>query len=237
MDKNKVSENKKVFSYWGLFTLFFVFLISLVVLLLVLPRTFAPKVTMEVYSQADGKAFSRDVEVDIFNDPKLNNQMLVHPYSKGSFSFAVYNNSESDMLPYYIEIESENPDQIPLIFSLQKNGQYIYGGNEEVEMELITYRKFEESYLLGKNTDMYTLKWQWKTESDVDDTLIGDSGEQFYKLILRAVGTVDEIEIPQTGDRSKLKIFICLAFVSFLLIILIRFREKKEEDVDLQEGS
>ena len=236
MDKNNLSISKKtVFSYWGLFILFFVFLISLVILLLVLPSTFAANVTMEVYSQADGKAFGQDVEMNIFNDPNLEDQRLVHPYSKGCFSFDVYNNSDSQLLSYYIELLSDNPNQVPLAFSLQRNGEYVFGGSKESEMEEIDHETLETIYLSGKTTDMYTLKWQWKTESDEKDTLIGDGPDQFYKLTLRAVGTQHDVEIPQTGDNSRLCVLIIIAVISLIIIVLVRCREKKEEDVDLQE--
>ena len=119
-------NNKLSVVPWFFLALFFLIL-SAVIAFAILPRSLAAGVTMEVYQQQGRKAFGQTTSLDIFNDPDLGGQKLVHPFSEGSYTFAVYNNSDSDPLPYTIAITETNPHDIPLVFSLQKNDVYVYG--------------------------------------------------------------------------------------------------------------
>jgi|GEM_PF-3987561 len=158
------------------------------------PKSWAAEVTMEVYQQKDGKIFGTETVLDVFDNPKLGGKKLVAPFTKGTYTFAVHNNSDSKVLPYTLNIKSENPHNIPLVFNIEKNGDFLFGGEGLSNMLLFTELDLPESLLAGNLVDLYTLNWEWKTENDVIDTAIGNDGTQLYKLFITAVGTAEEIE-------------------------------------------
>ena len=160
----------------------------------VIPKSWAAEVTMEVYQQKDGKIFGTNTTLDIFNNPKLGSKELIAPFTTGSYSFAVHNNSNSRSLPYSLSITADNPHNVPLVFSIEKNGQFVYGGNGLSNMQLLTAFEIPESFLAGNRVDMYTLKWEWKTASDAIDTAIGNDGTQLYKLFINVTGTIEEVD-------------------------------------------
>jgi len=207
-------------------------IISAVVALTVIPRTLAAQVTMEVYQQADGKVFGKETQLDIFQDPKLKGQKLVHPFSEGSYTFAVHNSSNSAALPYSLEITGANPEDIPLVFDLKKNGEYIHGGEGFENMVPFSELNFPELLLEGKRTDLYTIHWKWKTTSDEIDTAIGNIGTQTYTLLIQATGSIAETRVtgPNTGDNTQIFVWFALALVSAVLILLLLFFKKRKDD-------
>ena len=234
--------------------LFLVLMTSLAVVNLVIPKTLAAQVTMEVYQQADGKAFGRETSLDIFKNEAFDGEKIVAPYSSGSYTFAVFNNAESNILPYTLSLTSSNPDHIPLVFSLQKNGEYIYGGASDDEMISLTELDFNDVKLNGRQTDMYTIHWRWDTFDDKSDTAIGTLATErdlLYRLTVTATGTISEDNLPnndsgvkgtmntiinslpKTGDNISYLPWIAFALGAFLLIILLIYkRRKKKEDVN-----
>ena len=222
---------------WGFLVLIF-FMLSATIVFSVIPKSLAAQTTMEVYQQEGQKVFGKETSFDIFNDSKLGGQKLVHPFTEGSYTFAIYNNANSDPLPYSLDITGTNPDEIPLIFSLQKNGEYVYGGEGKPNMIPLSEINFPETLLNGKKTDIYTVKWEWKTESDIIDTAIGNDGTQLYTLIIKATGTILETNVPITGDRSNIFIWFFVMLVSILLLFILPFRKrKKDEDENNQSSS
>ena len=243
--------NKKLYTIPWLFLALMIFVTSAVILFSILPRTLAAQTTMEVYQQEGGKTFGREVSLDVFNDPKLGGQKLLQPFTKGSYTFAVYNNSNSTPLPYSVKFTAINPDGIPIVFSIRKNGDYIYGGAKTADMIPISENNFSKFFLGGKKTDMYTLNWEWKTESDAIDTAIGEKGVQTYKLIIAATGTIFEegdeefldgelpgSDITDTGDNFNSLIWIILLIISVLMIVVlvwwIIYKRRKDKDEDTE---
>jgi len=216
-----------------LFLALFVFIISVVIAFSVIPRTLAAQVTMVVYQQSDGKVFGKETQLDIFQDPKLGGQKLVHPFSEGSYTFAVHNSAKSAPLPYSLEITGTNPEDIPLVFNLTKNGEYVHGGAGFANMVPFSELNFPELMLDGKRTDLYTIHWKWKTTSDEIDTAIGNIGTQTYTLVIKAVGSIPESAAPKTGDSAKLFVWFSLALASALLLfVLLFFKRRKEKRGD-----
>ena len=205
-------------------------------------RALAAEVTMEVYQVADGKVFGQKTSLDVFNHPRLGGKKLLAPYSKGIYSFAVYNNSKSRALPYSLDIEVDNPEGIPLVASLRKNGQYIFAGAAPGGLLPLSTFSIPEAPLAGENTDLYTLEWEWRTESDEKDTEIGNDGSQEYTLTITATGTMEEEDISpkparpvkidkNTGDSARILVWLVLAIMgALLLIIVLRRHRKRDED-------
>ena len=232
----KAKTSRRPGTPW-LFLALIVFVLTAVIGSSALPRTLAAEDVMVVYQQKDGKIFGLTTSLDIFDDPKLGGQKLVHPFTKGTYTFAVFNNSGSALLPYALDIIAENPDNIPLVFSVQKNGVYVFGGADKASMLPITEINFPEISLGGKKTDTYTLKWEWKTESDAQDTAIGNIGTQLYTLTIRATGTISEGEGPGTGDAYHRLLWVMLILVCVLLLFLLLYKRRKDEDEETVQAA
>ena|GEM_PF-2995148 len=159
-----------------------------------IPWSWAAQNTMMVYQQKDGKIFGNATTLEIFDNPKLGGQKLVAPFTKGSYEFAVHNSADNERLPYSLSIAADNPENIPLVFNVTKNGKYIFGGESLSDMRLLTELKFPELLLEARRSDIYMLQWEWKTESDELDTAIGNNGTQRYNLTITAIGTVEEVK-------------------------------------------
>jgi len=204
----------------------------MVIVLAIIPHSLAALTTMEVYQQEGRKAFGQETSLDIWGDPTLGGQKLVHPFTKGSYTFAVHNNSNSDPLPYSLAILSTNPDDIPLVFSILKNGEYIYGGEGKSNMIYFTEINFTETTLGGNKTNLYTVKWEWKTDSDEADTIIGNNGTQIYKLTVTATGTIPEVNDlpPKTGDGFNMIIWFIIMNSSMLILFILLFYKRKEDE-------
>lgn len=237
----------------GIACLFLLVVISGIVAFSSIPNTLAAKVTMEVYQQADGKAFGKETQLDIFSNDNhyLDGENLVAPYSSGSYTFAVYNSAASNLLPYTLNLASTNQDNIPLVFSLEKNGEYIYGGANDDSMLPLTEINLEDLSLNGNGTDLYTIHWRWKTTSDEEDTAFGTLAVErdlIYKLVITATGSIDESvlpdkggngivekikdSLPKTGDVANILTWVIFGGLALLLIIwiLLAKRRKKDED-------
>lgn len=232
-EKTRTHKTKKHTGTSWIFLILIVFLLSSVMCFSIIPRSLAAQVTMEVYQQEGRKAFGQETSLDIFNDPKLGGEKLVHPFSKGTYTFEVYNNSNSNPLPYSLTITGTNLDDIPLFFSLQKNGEYIFGDAGISNMLPLSEIVIPEKMLDGRKTDFYTIEWVWKTESDLLDTAIGNNGTQLYQLFITATGTIPEIDNlpPKTGDVSDMLLWVIIMLASLILLfILIFWRRNKDAD-------
>jgi len=242
----KTSSGSGVLS---LLLLFQLLILSFIAVFYVTQETLAAKVTMEVYQQSDGKAFGKETSLDIFKYLNEDNQRILAPGFSGSYTFAVYNSAASDLLPYILRFEATNKDDIPLVFSIQKNGEYIFGGKKETEMLPLSELDLGELSLGGKKTDLYTLKWRWDTESDAADTALGiraGNGEDLrYSLTIKATGTIAEKSLPDKGDKGIIKVLpktgddmsiliwivlILISFSSLLFMLIYKRRKKKEEE-------
>lgn len=257
-DKRSIGKNKKINAdtIVGILCLLFVVIISTVAAVWALPQTLAAKVNMEVYQQSDGKVFGRETSLDIFKNGRFDGEKLVAPYSEGSYTFAVLNTSASQPLPYTLKLAADNPEEIPLVFSLQKNGEYLYGGADENSMISLTEINFADLQLGGNQTDLYTLHWRWKTYSDEEDTALGELANEhdlIYKLTVMATGTISDDTLPdddrkrpdnggivqklrnlgpKTGDDTSIVLWVILTGIALVLIIWFWFfkRRKKVED-------
>lgn len=190
-------QKEKHVSFFGMSwfpILLIVFLISTVTGLMALSKSWAAPTIMEVYQQKDGKVFGLETSLDVFNNPKLGGQKLVAPFTKGSYDFVVHNSSDDYLLPYSLDIVADNPENIPLVFNLKKNGEYIFGGEGLSNMRPLTRVYEPEAFLQSKRNDLYTISWEWKTQSDEIDTAIGNKGTQLYNLTIIAKGTIGEVD-------------------------------------------
>ena len=217
---------------WLFFALI-LFLLSATLGIRVIPHSLAAQVNMEVYEQIGHRVFGRSTSLDVFNNPKLGGRKLVAPFTEDTYTFAVRNTSSSNPLPYTLEIETDNPQDIPLVFSLQKNGKYVFGGSGTLDMLPFDGFTCSEYVLGGGQTDVYTLNWSWKTENDVIDTALGDDGTQLYTLTLTATGTMDESSVsPGTGDYLRIEVPLALLLVGGVFVTGVFIKRKKRDNED-----
>ena len=219
-----------------LFLALLMVMVSVVIGSIAIPRSLAAQVTMEVYQQEGNKIFGQSTSLDIFDNPKLGGKKLVAPFTMGSYTFGVCNTAASNLLPYSLDVLADNPEDIPIVVSLQKNGVYVFGGANEADMLPFSSMHFPEINLGGKKTDLYTVRWMWKTDTDEKDTAIGNIGTQLYKMTITATGTIDETS-PISGDNTNRPLWIALTVVGLLLFILLLFKRRKPEEEDVQAVS
>ena len=163
----KVAINKQSVVPWLLLSVI-VFMLSMVVGFAVYPKSMAAEEVMVVWQSEDGKVFGTKTELDIFNDPRHNGKKIVDPFTKGTYNFVVENRSKDTYLDYELYIESINELDIPLVFSIKKNGDYIFGKNgkerlgERVDAEGKPDPEVLPGSLDSKRVDQYTLEWEWE---------------------------------------------------------------------------
>ena len=184
-------EKRQYFNIWSFALILLFFMISVFFLFIFLPKSFLPKDTLGIYLADVSYEDGNKSEVSIFEEDAFEKK-LIHPLTKGSYSFAIYNNSEEENMPYELEFTGENLDNIPIVFSLQRNEKYIFGGKEKSEKIPLKEFETETIELDGRTTDIYKLEWTWETVSDESDTFIGNIlRDQNYRLIIKARGFED----------------------------------------------
>jgi len=195
-------HKKSAFLPWFLLALI-TFMVSVVIVFMAIPRSLAAEATMRITQTADGKVFGQQTQLDIFNKDRGRGGVdkIVHPFTDGMYTFAVENTSNANRLSYILDIKAENENDIPLVFSVQKNGQYVLGGESiDVMEDFGPGIDFGQTTIGSRKTDLFTLRWKWKTETDAIDTaLFGDpaaaGANLIYKLTISAQGVE---EIPET---------------------------------------
>ena len=164
------------------------FTLSVVIGLLVVPRSLAAEETMVIYQTEDNKVFGSEIRLNIFDKRIDTNgqtvdslspdgKKIIHPFTRGSYSFAVENTSSGVELDYELYVVSLNEHDIPLVFNIKKNGVYIFGdaGNklrlgEGVDAAGDPDPEVLPGNLRGRGTDLYTMEWEWDTDTDQIDT-------------------------------------------------------------------
>lgn len=210
------------------------FFIVLIAFILTIPlfyqsisQTYAADVTMKVYQQQGNVVFGNDTQLNIFDQRIIVDKKVIAPGNQDTYIFAVANTANSKELPYHIELISENEDEIPLVFWLQKNSSDVYGSLDE--RLLINTVKLPEYFLGGKKTDWYSLHWQWKFEDgqDIHDSWLGEGGVSTYKLIIRVTGTIPDS--PATGDNTPIATVVVVGIVALVVALFaLLFRKKRK---------
>ena len=221
-------QNNRVFPW--LAAVVVLVMITLPLALSVVQPTLAAAVTMTVYQQKDSKIFGQNTSLDIFNHPKLGGKKLLAPFSHGSYTFVVNNTSNSQGLPYALMVTTENPEDLPIVGSLQKNGTYVFGSEGDAGMLPMKDMTMGEVLLSGGKADSYTFNWRWNTESDEKDTAIGNAEPATYALTITAIGTIPETEGPNTGDHSMLMWVTVAATFGLLTLLLLVYRRRREKE-------
>ena len=231
--KHNILKHEKLTPWF--FLMLIVFSLSLVMAFNAVPRTWAAENIMEVYQQEGTKVFGQNTTLDIFNDPKYDEQRLIAPFSKGTYIFGVRNNSKSNPLPYILDIKAENPDDVPIIINVFKNGTEIFGNGGMLPLSELN---LPETLLSGNSTDVFTINWMWETDNDIADTELGNDGTQFYTLLINAEGVLAESSVPDTGVDTHIFEWLAVMFASLtILFVLLLFKRKKRKDEEFKAST
>jgi hypothetical protein len=143
-------------------------MLSMVVGFAVYPKSMAAEEVMVIWQSEDGKVFGTQTELDIFNDPRHSGKKIIDPFTKGTYNFVVENRSKNTYLDYELYIESINEQDIPLVFSIKKNTEYVFGkdGKERLGERVDAAGEPDPEVLPGSldsnRIDLYTLEWEWE---------------------------------------------------------------------------
>lgn len=182
-----------------------------------------------------------------------NGDKVIAPGTENSYTFKFKNTGnvplEYDMLVEAYFTSASGDLVIPLESRLSRyDGKWLVGGRNEFEpVSALDHAEDKDSLGAGKYT-YYTLDWVWPFESGNDefDTLLGSLSEDeevtfTIKITTTATGS-DEgggITPPQTGDESKLNLWISLSIGSFLLLLLfivLWLKDKRNTDSEAKEN-
>lgn len=234
--KKKRLKGDPIYLWWIYLLLIFI-MISFAFLFALLPLSkIARDGEFNIYQEKDHTPFYDEREIDLFDDYILNDEKLIHPLITGAYTFTVNNQADAANLIYSLELTGFNPDNIPLVFSLQKNGAYIHGGESNESMLPLSLILLNEEKLLVNMNDIYTLKWRWATISDQLDTEYGNYPQDlFYTVKIKVNGYKYEAASQGTSIDQKYYYSLWIWFLIWLIvlavnivILVLRLRRKKE---------
>ena len=129
----------------------------------------------EVIVKDSSVTWEIDTVVDIFTNSLANDKIA--PESSNTYSFTVYNNTNSNV-KYNLTFSEENNHNINMKYKLRKNNSYIVS-----EYSSINELNLTNQLLNANKNDVFYLEWKWISSNN--DTDIGSSGTATYKLNLK----------------------------------------------------
>lgn len=222
---------------WWIYPLLVLITIVVTFLLAFLPLSkIARDGEFNIYQVKDNTPFYDERVIDLFDDYILNDDKLIHPLINGVYTFTVNNQADAANLIYSLELTGFNPDNIPLVISLQKNGAYIQGGESNEDMMPLSSIFLNEEKLLVNMNDIYTLKWRWATIADELDTEYGNYPQNLsytVKIKVNGYKYEDVSSGLSVAQRYYLYLWIWVFFWLVVLainivILVFKLRRKKE---------
>lgn len=118
--------------------------------------------------------------IKIFSNPVYEFKSKIAPGSSNSYSFALKNNNDFDVVVDFNIIE-ENPYNINMKYRLKQSGKYIMGNIlQYVDTNKLNMQGIK---LKAKETKNYILEWKWIDSEN--DTKIGETMDSNYKLTIK----------------------------------------------------
>lgn len=171
-------------------TLTIVILIVIVAIGIVIPATYARfshrlegtgKVEIAKWDiEVNGKSIDEEITLDFFENIEnvtTSSNNLLMPGSEGKYTIKIKNKSDVTVV-YDIKIkEILNAYNIPIKYSLDKNGVY------KDDLEFVVAEQEELLYGELNNTKEYTIYWKWPFDSETENVVIQTSNEKLKALI------------------------------------------------------
>lgn len=163
------SKFEKAFIYIGIMVI-----LTAIIVMIILPKTgetIKPKEL--IIRQADNEVVEE--HWDIFSD-------AIYPGKNGEYYFTVTNEDSRNKI-IYLDFSEENDKNIPIMYRLKKDGEYVCGDEEswlfidDVYLKNIT--------ISGDSTQTYILEWYWYDDGnrDILDTILGMNSENAVYVI------------------------------------------------------
>lgn len=209
--------------------------------------------------------WSTDTKVEIFRVSYVNGEAvvtvngddgdkLIAPGTENSYTFKLKNTGDV-ALKYNVEVDAYfTPADIQIPVSTRLNrydGKWIVGGKEEYA-NVPSLDAAEDGGKLGAGKyTYYTLDWTWPFERGEDelDTALGNLATEqdlIFTIVIKTTATENSdpdddsgITPPQTGDNTKLALWITLAVSSFAMMAFLLFfqiREKRRENAEADKN-
>lgn len=206
----------------------------------------------------DNTMWSTDTQVEIFRVSYENDRQeitvnssdgdkLIAPGTENSYTFKLKNTGDVPV-DYTVEVDAFiTPGEyaIPVDTRLARyDGLWVVGGSEEwVDTAALDAAEDTDSLGVGRFT-YYTLDWRWPFDgNDELDSLLGSAEEDItLTIVIRTVATANAeasggITPPQTGDLSMSTLWAILAGASFVMILILLFTRKKDDETSETEGA
>ena len=183
-----------------------------------------------------------------------NGESVIAPGTENSYTFKLKNTGDV-AVDYTVAVEAYfTPEEIelPIIGRLNRyDSKWLVGDLQNYE-EILALNGVEDSATLGAGKyTYYTLDWLWSYESGNDelDTMLGNMAvdeELALTIVISTIATASDdpnddsgITPPQTGDDSKITLWISIAIGSLILIVILilyQIREKRRVIVEARSS-
>ena len=124
---------------------------------------------------------TKDTELNIFNNKKIEGKKIIAPGSKGTYRFSVKNESKDNLI-YNMRFSDEMTTKVNMKYKLKMDNIYIRGN----EKQYVSIDDLDvDSIIVPKDSiNIYTLEWCW-VDDDENDLKAGISkSAEYYSLRL-----------------------------------------------------
>lgn len=148
---------------------------------------FSPEDVEIIKVTDDNGMIINNVNLNIFNNEKFNNESMIAPRSYGKYHFYVSNVSNK-RVKYDVDFTDKMTNKINMKYKLKIDGVYIRGN--ENEYISINELNIDDINLMKESVNSFVLEWYWE-DDDINDAYIGELKEkQYYTLNLKVNGDV-----------------------------------------------
>lgn len=172
-----------------------------------------------------------------------NGDKVISPGTENSYTFKL-KNTGNVALDYTVEVDAYFTPadiEIPINGRLNRyDGKWVVGDKDEyVKVPVLDAAEDKATLGAGKYT-YYTLDWRWLFESGNDelDTQLGNlavNQDLIFTIVIKTAATQSTdpyddsgITPPQTGDNTKLALWVTLAVSSFGVMMFLLFYQNKK---------
>lgn len=148
-----------------------------------------------------GQVWQDGQEINIFGE---GSPALLHPNKSGSYTFQIKNVTAAPQ-DYWVHIEEENNEAIPIELRINEENAYIFGPTGFEFLPTGSFKKAE--HLPARQTRTYRIDWQWDGQVDHErDTQLGEKAldaDLVYTLKLKVISEAAGKPIPPATETPS----------------------------------